>query len=558
MATIPLIDPATVKPYYTNKGLSLELIDKCNAQEFKYINGHGEGYWLTTSDYEPTGSDTITFNKGSITVELPILSIVNLEHPDHMGTHLIAVKTAEPKYLLRKYNVLRNYNVIDYDTLLISGSVVTYDYVSPDNPAKTLTQIFTDILSGTPFSLSYSGTISEVKNVYIEGLSVFDAIERICSVYGFIWTANDSTVYIQTVNASSVDATYSNDVRNNANTFHTMNIAFLKVKKCLEGPSQYHLSQSIGSGKGMAINSYDPYYPAFVNDAGTVVNSSDITTRANTIRSHFTIIGSILGDYLAKHIVFCPVIQPAQFLQRVHGDYGFGPRSIFKSMEYPFYPLPEPDEETCGDTGRWIQYVITAVRTAATTGPDAPYAGLKIATVTIVNASCSSAELIGTTADVVDHIECIFDLLEEDLIGLYGIAKEGIALSEDPLAGEGDLTPCHWIADDRCRGVVGGFTLIEFIVDSATTVTSTGSPYFGMRKLTCTVKSPSCNNPDIWGDTVDVYEHQPACLTGDETDEALADRKGWAYQGVHQDMSSGASPGDLTPCHYVLMGLCCP
>lgn len=104
----------------------------------------------------------------------------------------------------------------------------------------------------------------------------------------------------------------------------------------------------------------------------------------------------------------------------------------------------------------------------------------------------------------------------------------------------------------------GGFNRIEFIVVSATTVADSGSPYNGMRKLVVTVKSPSCNAPGIWNTTVDVYEHQPACLTDDETDEALAGRKGWAYQGVHQDMSSGADPGDLTPCHYVLDGLCCP
>jgi len=118
------------------------------------------------------------------------------------------------------------------------------------------------------------------------------------------------------------------------------------------------------------------------------------------------------------------------------------------------------------------------------------------------------------------------------------------------------------IATDCMRAFVnaGGssITRIEFIVVSATTISDTASPYNGMRKLVVTVKSPSCNASGIHGDTVDVYEHQPACLTADEADEDLVDRKGWAYQGVHQDMSSGADTGDLTPCHYVLDGLCCP
>jgi len=105
----------------------------------------------------------------------------------------------------------------------------------------------------------------------------------------------------------------------------------------------------------------------------------------------------------------------------------------------------------------------------------------------------------------------------------------------------------------------GGFQRIEFIVTSATTISSTLSPYDGMRELTVTVQSPSCNAVELHDETgVKVYEHSPQCLTGDETDAALVGRKGWAYQGVHQDMSNGASPGDLTPCHFVLDGLCCP
>lgn len=107
-------------------------------------------------------------------------------------------------------------------------------------------------------------------------------------------------------------------------------------------------------------------------------------------------------------------------------------------------------------------------------------------------------------------------------------------------------------------GGSGGFTRIEFEVTAATTVSDTNSPFDGMRKLTVTVVSPSCNEPGLHNEEVDVYEHEPLCLTGDETDLALVGRKGWAFKGVHQDMSAGASVGDLTPCHFVLDGLCCP
>ncbi len=105
----------------------------------------------------------------------------------------------------------------------------------------------------------------------------------------------------------------------------------------------------------------------------------------------------------------------------------------------------------------------------------------------------------------------------------------------------------------------GGIGRIEFTVTSATTVDDTDSPYDGMRELTVTVVGPSCNRASLLGETgVKVYEHDPQCLTSDETDEALEDRKGWAYEGIFQDQSSGASPGDATPCHWILDGICCP
>lgn len=120
-------------------------------------------------------------------------------------------------------------------------------------------------------------------------------------------------------------------------------------------------------------------------------------------------------------------------------------------------------------------------------------------------------------------------------------------------------------ADDIDTNVMRGFVnsgsgngTLEFKITSASTVTDTASPYHGMRKLVVVAVGPSCNRSSIMGTTVDVYEHEPLCLTGDETDEALVDRKGWAFEGIFQDQSSGASPGDATPCHWVLDGICCP
>ena len=104
----------------------------------------------------------------------------------------------------------------------------------------------------------------------------------------------------------------------------------------------------------------------------------------------------------------------------------------------------------------------------------------------------------------------------------------------------------------------GGASVIEFTIDSATTVDDPDSPFDGMRELTVTVIGPSCDRAELLGETATVYEHDPQCLTSDETDEALEDRKGSAFEGIFQDQSSEAEEGDATPCHWVLIGLCCP
>lgn len=103
-----------------------------------------------------------------------------------------------------------------------------------------------------------------------------------------------------------------------------------------------------------------------------------------------------------------------------------------------------------GGDGACIEGTLTALRTAGTTGPDAPYAGLIIGTVTVAGTSPSLSALIGEEVDVVDHSECVFDLEIADLDGVWVWATRKVFLSRDPAADPGELTPPHWSADDRC------------------------------------------------------------------------------------------------------------
>lgn len=78
------------------------------------------------------------------------------------------------------------------------------------------------------------------------------------------------------------------------------------------------------------------------------------------------------------------------------------------------------------------------------------YTGKQVGTITVVVAPCGRSSLIGTSIEVVDWSECVFDHPFEDLDGVWVWFGEGIAESLDPEASEGQLTPCHWVAHDRC------------------------------------------------------------------------------------------------------------
>jgi len=64
-----------------------------------------------------------------------------------------------------------------------------------------------------------------------------------------------------------------------------------------------------------------------------------------------------------------------------------------------------------------------------------------VAEIEVIVAPCDRPELIGTTVEVTDHSSCVFDLTEEELLGVWVWASEGTV--DDP-------AECLWTADDRC------------------------------------------------------------------------------------------------------------
>jgi len=108
-----------------------------------------------------------------------------------------------------------------------------------------------------------------------------------------------------------------------------------------------------------------------------------------------------------------------------------------------FYPIPAKK----GGGGAGIEGKLASIEVA---GSESPYAGLTIGTVTVWGAPCDQSSLIDTEVEVVDHSGCVFDLTEEELGDVWVWAVEKVFKSLASGAEEGELTPCHWSADDRC------------------------------------------------------------------------------------------------------------
>lgn len=99
-----------------------------------------------------------------------------------------------------------------------------------------------------------------------------------------------------------------------------------------------------------------------------------------------------------------------------------------------------------------VEYVIVSLSEKSS----GPYTGLIAASATVKGCVCGQgATLIDTTIEVIDHSGCIFD--EEDMEGYTGWAAanmEYLSLAEG--ATEGELSPCHYAAVNRCCAADSG------------------------------------------------------------------------------------------------------
>jgi hypothetical protein len=96
-------------------------------------------------------------------------------------------------------------------------------------------------------------------------------------------------------------------------------------------------------------------------------------------------------------------------------------------------------------------------------------------------------------------------------------------------------------------------TIVEYVIDTLSEKSS--GPYTGLMAASATVKGCICGQGATLIDTtIEVIDHS-GCIF-DIVD--MTGYTGWAATNMeYLSLDSGASPGDLSPCHYAAINRCC-
>lgn len=341
----PLVDPKSVLPYYENRKIISDLVRKCNGQEFRYINGYGKGYYLTT---EEITDETVSITFEARTVSVKILDKISLEHPNHSGG-LYCYIAAEPKYELTEFVVERNYNII-VDKTLSTTSIPTFLTMEEDGADLTLEQVITKFLDEEGVSLVYEVQELNCYDIAIEGMNFLEALDHICAIYGFVWTFYSTTneVHIWKFNEPDPEGphrpTYTHKM-NNMNwskldpPISDISVAFPVYDYRRRSPKEFHIEYDNTTTQGQGLTLYDPYYPAFLDASDELRNAAPLTTRKDLIKTNMINLHSSV-ILMEKHHWECKAEKPIA-LSELHGDWGYGRRSIFRWIPYPFREVPE-------------------------------------------------------------------------------------------------------------------------------------------------------------------------------------------------------------------------
>jgi hypothetical protein len=347
LGSYPVVDPRGIQAFYSRKGYLTDIIKKCNHQEYRYIDGYGKGYFLLTHNIT---SETVSFTTGSRTVTLRIIDKIWLEHPDKSDIGLWVYVTAEPKYYLQEAVVANNYNIIIDKSIVLTGPL-SFVVMEAGGVALTMSQVLADILP-VGYTLSFHPTDITSYDIAINGMSVLEAFDHICSIYGWVWTVVGTTVHVWSMSTTPTVADPLVDIQasvlNPQVVDYGVSFPYYDYPGYRTGIKEYYSVVDNNTGQGIAITVCDPYYPAFTKLYGAstledIRNGSDLATRADLIATNLDAINESFR-FVQKDGFEAPALGSTApiCLSEVYGDWGDGPKSIYKSIPFPYVKAKIP------------------------------------------------------------------------------------------------------------------------------------------------------------------------------------------------------------------------
>lgn len=246
--TVPTVDMSNIRDFYNNNFVGLGILDNCNGQEYRLIDGYGKGFFLVANrtvtlenpDYDPecdpehvsynpmkedcpeivtpevaiyvkdlfvdtSEVELVVYNNESaaqkIVPERKIVrfvkshgtSITSMDF-DNDQIPLIVIETAEDKQIFKSKKARRNYNILQACNVDSSSGSPSVSYEDPESTPKTLYAILNDLLN--PFGYTLATTYFDAdliaiipNNITVDHLDTLEAIDYICRAYNFGWSS---------------------------------------------------------------------------------------------------------------------------------------------------------------------------------------------------------------------------------------------------------------------------------------------------------------------------------------------------------------------------------
>ena len=371
----PMVSSLSLINHFQDRGRNTDLLSMANSQQFKYIDGAGEGGFLALASSSPSGKFAIlTASSQTTTMSYQLLIKDRLVFNIGTADPVVFVKTAELKSILEDYYSLENYNVIDARSVEGEEGYI----VHPDRIPKTFKQIVEDRIDTVTVEFEEED-IPIPYNFFVQGKNFLEVTDLYCKAYGLLWTLYNPDI---ASGGSSCQSSGAIDEDNNnlilkifrltaldPNPSKLSDLNFQHLPKdynfvrtvhpvvdcCLKSPQLWRSKENTDDGiKPREI--YCPYYPAILDPSSTApIESGDIflapipaVTNYNFldecseyIKDNLNSFSKLENHYFVNYFIkpIDPSLPP-QSIELTFAHNGHGYRSCFFSGKYLGIPVP--------------------------------------------------------------------------------------------------------------------------------------------------------------------------------------------------------------------------